>query len=49
MDTGAIERVSGGVCHSQDLDQIEPRLVKYSTEGFRAVCSGRRASRKIEK
>ena len=41
MDTGAIERTSGGVCRSDDLDQIEPRLVKYSAEGFRAVCSGR--------
>jgi AcrR family transcriptional regulator len=48
MDTGAIERVSGGVCHSQDLDQIEPRLVKYSTEGFRTVCSGR-GTRKVGK
>ena len=49
MDTGAIERVSGGLCRSQDLDQIEPRLVKYSAQGFRAVCSGRVAVRRIEK
>jgi AcrR family transcriptional regulator len=49
MDTGAIERASGGLCRLDDLDQIEPRLVKYSAEGFRAVCSGRRASRKIGK
>lgn len=43
MDTGAIERLSGGLCRSEDFDQIEPRLVKYSAEGFRAVCSGGRA------
>lgn len=46
MDTGAIERASGGLCRSGALDQIEPRLVKYSAEGFRAVCSGRPSSRK---
>jgi AcrR family transcriptional regulator len=48
MDTGAIERVSGGLCRLDDLDQIEPRLVKYSTEGFRTVCSGR-GTRKVGK
>lgn len=49
MDTGAIERLSGGLCRSEDFDQIEPRLVKYSAEGFRAVCSGRTASRRSGK
>jgi Tetracyclin repressor-like, C-terminal domain len=49
MDTGAIERASGGLCRSGDLAQIEPRLVKFSTEGFRAVCSGRPTFRKIGK
>jgi AcrR family transcriptional regulator len=49
MDTGAIERASGGLCRLDDLDQIEPRLVKYGTQGFRAVCSGRGASRQIKK
>jgi AcrR family transcriptional regulator len=43
---GAIERLSGGLCHSEDFDRIEPRLVKYTAEGFRAVCLGRSASRK---
>lgn len=46
MDTGAIERLSGGLCRSEDFDQIEPRLVKYSAEGFRAICSGPSRSRK---
>lgn len=49
MDTGAIERLSGGLCRSVDFDQIEPRLVKYSAEGFRAVCSRRTASRRAGK
>lgn len=49
MDTGAIEHASGGLCRSEDLDQIEPRLLKYSAEGFRAVCSSRGTSRKSKK
>ncbi len=46
---GAIERLSGGLCHSEEFDQIEPRLVKYTAEGFRAVCVTRAASRKVQK
>jgi AcrR family transcriptional regulator len=42
---GAIERLSGGLCHSEDFDQIEPRLVKYTAEGFRAVCLSRSTPR----
>jgi hypothetical protein len=49
MDTGAIERASGGLCRLDDLVEIEPRLVKYGAEGFRAVCSGRGTSRRIKK
>jgi len=43
MDTGAIEHVSEGLCRSGDFDQIESRLVKYSAEGFRAVCDHHQA------
>ena len=46
MDTGAIEHLSGDLCHLQDFDQIETHLVKYSAAGFRAVCAGRPVSRK---
>jgi AcrR family transcriptional regulator len=49
MDTGAIEHQSDGLCRSGDFDQIEPRLVKYSAEGFRAVCGRRQAGRKSVK
>jgi AcrR family transcriptional regulator len=38
MANGAIEHLSGGLCHAEDFDEIEPRLVKYSAEGFRRVC-----------
>ena len=38
---GSIESFSDGLCHSDDFDAIEPRLVRYSAEGFRAICLGR--------
>jgi AcrR family transcriptional regulator len=38
MANGAIEHLSSGLCHAEDFDEIEPRLVKYSAEGFRRVC-----------
>ena len=43
---GAIERLSGGLCRSEDFDQIEPRLVSYTAEGFRAVCLSGGTSRR---
>jgi len=39
---GSIESFSEGLCRSEDFEAIEPRLVSYSAEGFRAVCQGRR-------
>ncbi len=35
---GSIEGLSGGLCRAGDFEAIEPRLVSYSAEGFRAVC-----------
>ena len=43
MANGAIEHLSDGLCHAEDFDEIEPRLVKYSAEGFRSICLARRA------
>jgi AcrR family transcriptional regulator len=43
MANGAIEHLSDGLCHAEDFDEIEPRLVKYSAAGFRAVCMARRS------
>ena len=48
MDTGAIEHLSAGLCRAGDFDEIETRLVKYSAEGFRAVC-GHHQARKTRK
>lgn len=38
MANGAIENLSDGLCHAEDFDEIEPRMVKYSAEGFRRIC-----------
>jgi len=44
MANGAIEHLSNGLCHAEDFDEIEPRLVRYSAEGFRSLCMARRAT-----
>jgi AcrR family transcriptional regulator len=36
----SIESFSEGLCRSEDFEAIEPRLVSYSAEGFRALCAG---------
>jgi AcrR family transcriptional regulator len=38
MANGAIEHLSNGLCHAEDFDEIEPRLVRYTSEGFRSIC-----------
>lgn len=43
---GSIEGLSGGLCRSDDFEAVEPRLVSYSAEGFRAVCEGMAARRR---
>jgi AcrR family transcriptional regulator len=40
---GSIEGLSDGQCRSDDFEAIEPRLVHYSAEGFKAVCKCRKA------
>jgi AcrR family transcriptional regulator len=39
-ETGRIDKLSGGVCRSSDLDSVHQRLVPYCAAGFRALCSG---------
>jgi AcrR family transcriptional regulator len=38
-ETGRIDKLSGGVCRSSDLDSVHERLVPYCAAGFRALCS----------
>lgn len=37
-----IEDFSDGLCQSEDFGAIEPRLINYSAQGFRALCQQRR-------
>lgn len=36
--TGRLDRVSGGLCKSEDLAAILPRMVEYCSAGIRQVC-----------
>lgn len=40
--TGRLDRVSGGLCRSDDLASIEPRMVEYCAAGFRSICATRK-------
>ena len=41
---GSIESFSDGLCRSEDFEAIEPRLVSYSAQGFRAICQRKNVS-----
>jgi len=51
--TGRIDRLSGGICKSDDFDAVKERLAKFMAAGFLAICtkpqkrhaSGRKAAR----
>lgn len=38
--TDRLERLTGGLCNSDDIAAIEPRMVEYAAAGFRRVCTG---------
>jgi len=37
-ETGRIDKLSGGLCRSTDLDSVHERLAPYVAAGFRALC-----------
>jgi AcrR family transcriptional regulator len=37
-ETGRIDKLSGGLCKSSDLDSVHERLAPYVAAGFRALC-----------
>jgi hypothetical protein len=45
-ETGRIDKLSGGVCRSSDLDDVHQRLVPYCAAGFRALCAKPRRARR---
>jgi AcrR family transcriptional regulator len=36
--TGRIDRLSNGLCRSDDVEALRPRMIAYAAAGFRAVC-----------
>ena len=38
-ETGRIDKLSGGLCRSSDLDSVTQRLAPYVAAGFRALCA----------
>ncbi len=38
-ETGRIDKLSGGLCRSSDLDSVHERLAPYVAAGFRALCA----------
>ena len=40
--TGRIERLSGGLCRSDDVESFGDRLVEFASAGFNAVCGAPR-------
>lgn len=43
-ETGRIDKLSGGLCKSSDLDSVHERLPPYVAAGFRAICAHIRSS-----
>lgn len=37
-ETGRLDKLSGGLCRSSDLDSVRERLAPYVAAGFRALC-----------
>lgn len=40
-ETGRIDRLSEGLCHSDDVPALGPRMIAYAAAGFRQVCARR--------
>lgn len=39
-ETGRIDRLSGGLCRSAELDTIHSKMVPFLAAGFRRICAG---------
>jgi AcrR family transcriptional regulator len=44
-ETGRIDKLSGGLCKSSDLDSVHERLAPFVAAGFRALCASREAAK----
>ena len=46
--TGRIDKLSGGVCHSDDFVAVKERMASFMAAGFLAICSERSQARAAE-
>ena len=46
-ETGRIDKLSGGLCRSSDLDSVQQRLVPYVAAGFRALSERANVTRDV--
>jgi hypothetical protein len=37
-ETGRIDRLSSGLCHSSDYDAVRSRMAPFIAAGFRCIC-----------
>ena len=37
--TGRIDKLSGGLCSSEDFGAVKERLARFMAAGFHAICS----------
>jgi AcrR family transcriptional regulator len=44
--TGRIDRLSNGLCRSDDVEALRPRMIAYAAAGFHAVCAPQPKQRK---
>ena len=48
-ETGRIDRLSGGLCRSADLDTIYAQMIPFLAAGFRAICGSAEEGTEINK
>lgn len=43
--TGRIDRLSGGLCRSDDYEAVKARMARFMAAGFKAICKPRKGTR----
>lgn len=43
--TGRIDRLSGGLCRSDDYDAVKARMARFMAAGFKTICKPRKGTR----
>ncbi len=39
--TGRIDKLSGGLCRSDDFEAVKKRMATFMAAGFRTICTSR--------